>query len=230
MDWLLLIVEIASIIAVFLLGLFTKKYLPSYMEKKGENLATKEDVKEITRRTEEVQQEFRQEMARFSKDLEFKYDFYYKQYDGLYSFLYAIVSQSEYTKHIIKLTDGRELTFDEYPFVKNSPTRTVKTTYEIGKTTHQETLTETEISEFDQKKICEYIISNGHLATPELLKLAVSYRLVTNLGVDKEIADNEEFRLIKEIVMRIVKEYNFFRKELQMSYNEEELGNGTITI
>ncbi len=38
-----------------------------------------------------------------------------------------------------------------------------------------------------------------------MLKLAVSYRLVTNLGVDKEIADNEEFRLIKEIVMRIVK-------------------------
>jgi len=48
--------------------------------------------------------------------------------------------------------------------------------------------------------------------------------------VDKEVADNEEFRLIKEIVMRIVKEYNFFRKELQMSYNEEELENGTITI
>ena len=63
-----------------------------------------------------------------------------------------------------------------------------------------------------------------------MLKLAVSYRLVTNLGVDKEIADNEEFRLIKDIVMRIVKEYNFFRKELQMSYNEEELENGTITI
>lgn len=56
MDWLLLIVEFASIVAVFLLGLFTKNYLPSYMEKKGENLATKEDVKEITRRTEEVQQ------------------------------------------------------------------------------------------------------------------------------------------------------------------------------
>lgn len=37
---------------------------------KGENLATKEDVKEITRRTEEVQQEFRQEMARFSNDLQ----------------------------------------------------------------------------------------------------------------------------------------------------------------
>ena len=44
--------------------------------KKGENLATKEDVKEITRRTEEVQKEFRQEMARFFKDLEFKCDFY----------------------------------------------------------------------------------------------------------------------------------------------------------
>ena len=98
-----------------------------------------------------VQQEFRQEMARFSKDLEFKYDFYYKQYDGLYSFLYAIFSQSEYTKHIIKLTDGRKLTFDEQPFVKLSLTRTVKTTYEIGKTTYQEMLTETEISEFEKK-------------------------------------------------------------------------------
>lgn len=70
------------------------------------------------------------------------------------------------------------------------------------------------------KKICEYIISNGHLAAPELLKLAVSYRLVTNLGVDKEIADNEVFRLIKEFVIRIVKEYNFIRKEFQMSYND----------
>ena len=35
------------------------------------------------------------------------------------------------------------------------------------------------------------------------MKLAVSYRLITNLGVDKEIADDEEFRLIKEIVTRI---------------------------
>lgn len=133
----------------FLLGLFTKNYLASYMEKKGENLATKENVKEFTRKTEEVQQVFRQEIARFSKDLEFKYDFYCKQYGGLYSILYAIVSQLKYTKHIIKLTDGRELTFDEYPFVKISPTRTVKTTYEIGKTTNQEMFTETEILEFD---------------------------------------------------------------------------------
>lgn len=119
------------------------------MEKKGENLATKENVKEFTRKTEEVQQVFRQEIARFSKDLEFKYDFYCKQYGGLYSILYAIVSQLKYTKHIIKLTDGCELTFDEYPFVKISPTRTVKTTYEIGKTTNQEMFTETEILEFD---------------------------------------------------------------------------------
>lgn len=86
MDWIIITLEVIGIITVFLLGLFTKSYLPSYMEKKGENLATKEDVKEITRKTEEVQQEFRQEMARFSQDLEFKYDFYYKQYEGLYSF------------------------------------------------------------------------------------------------------------------------------------------------
>ena len=144
MDWVIIALEVLGIITVFLLGLFTKNYLPSYMEKKGENLATKEDVKEITRKTEEVQQEFRQEMARFSQDLEFKYDFYYKQYEGLYSFLYAIVTQSEYTKHIIKLTDGRDLTFDDYPFVKISPTRRVKTTFELGKTTHEESFIETD--------------------------------------------------------------------------------------
>ena len=54
MDLVIIALEVLGIISVFLLGLFTKNYLPSYMEKKGENLATKEDVKEITRKTEEV--------------------------------------------------------------------------------------------------------------------------------------------------------------------------------
>lgn len=48
------ILNIVVILLIFLVGLFTKNYLPSYMDKKGENLATKEDIKEITRKTEEV--------------------------------------------------------------------------------------------------------------------------------------------------------------------------------
>jgi hypothetical protein len=38
------ILNIAVIVLIFLVGLFIKNYLPSYMDKKGENLATKEDI------------------------------------------------------------------------------------------------------------------------------------------------------------------------------------------
>lgn len=58
MGWAILIFEILLAVEVFLIGLFVKNYLPSYMDEKGKNLATKEDIEEITRKTEEVQQEF----------------------------------------------------------------------------------------------------------------------------------------------------------------------------
>lgn len=78
MDWAILIFEILLTVAVFLIGLFVKNYLPSYMDEKGKNLATKEDIEEITRKTEEVQQEFREGFELFSNDVKFKYDFFYK--------------------------------------------------------------------------------------------------------------------------------------------------------
>lgn len=43
------------------------------MDEKGKNLATKEDIEEITRKTEEVQQEFREGFELFSNDVKFKY-------------------------------------------------------------------------------------------------------------------------------------------------------------
>lgn len=73
MDWAILIFEILLTVAVFLIGLFVKNYLPSYMDEKGKNLATKEDIEEITRKTEEVQQEFREGFELFSNDVKFKY-------------------------------------------------------------------------------------------------------------------------------------------------------------
>lgn len=78
MDWAILIFEILLAVAVFLIGLFVKNYLPSYMDEKGKNLATKEDIEEITRKTEEVQKEFREGFELFSNDVKFKYDFFYK--------------------------------------------------------------------------------------------------------------------------------------------------------
>ncbi|WP_048718975.1 hypothetical protein [Bacillus sp. 522_BSPC] len=55
--------EILLIIVAFLLGLFIKQFLPSYMKEKGKNLATKEDIAEITKLTENVK-------ADIQKDLE----------------------------------------------------------------------------------------------------------------------------------------------------------------
>ena len=59
------ILNIVVILLIFLVGLFTKNYLPSYMDKKGENLATKEDIKEITRKTEEVQESLKKNSKHF---------------------------------------------------------------------------------------------------------------------------------------------------------------------
>jgi hypothetical protein len=40
---------------IFLAGLLAASFLPSYMKKKGENLATKEDIQELTQATKEIE-------------------------------------------------------------------------------------------------------------------------------------------------------------------------------
>lgn len=225
---------------VFLLGLFIKIYFPSYMKEKGKNLATKEDIQEITRKTEEVQKEFKEDFKLFSSDLQFKYDFYFKQYSELYSELYAIIIQSEYVRRFIFLTDGNEISFDDAPFLEISPTHRVNQQihFETGKPTtlKQDTVDiETPVSQFNKKQLCDYIISNGKYASQKLLKIAVAYRFVHNhYSGNPEVknsscegtANDEEFRLIREMVCCIVSEYNFLKKELKMDYNNIELEKG----
>lgn len=240
MEWAILIFEIILALAVFLLGLFTKNYLPSYMDEKGKNLATKEDIEEITRKTEEVQKEFKEGFELFANDVKFKYDFYYKQYADLYCKLYAIIIQSEYVRHFIELTDKKTITFEDAPFLEISPTHKETTTINISKESGSTVTRKTEdvttpISQFNKKELCDYIIANGSLASQRLLKLAVSYRFAYDhysgngtggsIGV-KATADEEEFRMIKDIVVTIVKDYNSLRKELKLEYNEDELKTG----
>ena len=73
MDWAILIFEILLAVAVFLIGLFVKNYLPYTWMKKVRIQQLKEDIEEITRKTEEVQQEFREGFELFSNDVKFKY-------------------------------------------------------------------------------------------------------------------------------------------------------------
>ena len=63
MEWLS---NIAFLVFGLISGWLLKHYFPTYLEKKAENLATKEDIQEITRLTEETQQAFRKELERFN--------------------------------------------------------------------------------------------------------------------------------------------------------------------
>jgi len=231
-----------NVVAIFLLGLFIKNHLPSYMDEKGKNLATKEDIADITRKTEEVQNEFREGFEQFSTDLRFKNDFFYKQYSELYTKLYAIVCQSEYTRRFIKLQGNMDISFDDAPFIETTPKHRIKQKQDLfsGKIlSHEEEITETDISRFNKKYLCELIIENGDLATQTLLKYAIAYRYayyhysgnpdVKNSDAAKT-ANEEEFLLIRKIVCSIVKDYNLYRKELKMEYSEEELRTGIPTI
>lgn len=231
-------------IITFGVGLFVKNFLPSYMDEKGKNLATKEDIQEITKKTEEVQQEFKESFEMFSNDVQFKYDFYYKQYSELYSKLYSIIIQSEYVRHFLYLSNKKVITFEDTPFLEISPTRrqTQEIKLEAGKPiTAKQKIEEikTPISEFNKKQLCDYIIDNGHYASQSLLKLAVSYRFAysyysgnpeVNNGSCEDIANEEEVRLIREIVHCIIREYNQIRKELKIEYSSEELENGILQL
>lgn len=244
MEIAILIFEIIIAIGIFYIGLFTKNYLPSYMNKKGENLATKEDVEEITRKTEEVQREFKEKYELFSFDVKFKYDFFNKQYSELYCKLYAIIIQSEYVRKFVKLNNGKKITFDDTPFLEISPihreTVTIKTSRDNSPSfTNKIEDIETPISQFNKMELCDYIIEKGALASQKLLKLAVSYRFAYdhysgngNSGSSdaKKTADEEEFRMIKDIVMTVVRDYNQLRKELKLEYNEDEIKTGILEL
>lgn len=244
MNILIIVLEILIILGIGALTLFIKNFFPSYMDEKGKNLATKEDIAEITRRTETVQAEFKEEFEKFTSDLHFKYDFYYKQYTELYCKLYAIVIQSEYVRYFIGLSGERKISFEDAPFLEISPTHRTKQTIKLeeGKPLQVSQTTEdieTPILQFNKNMLCEYIIDKGDLATQELLKAAVSYRFahsnysgnsnVKNSSCEEE-ANEEEFRLIGEMVRCIVRDYNALRKELRMEYSESELNNGIPII
>lgn len=239
-----IVINVVCLIAIYIFYRLVKNYLPSYFDEKGKNLATKQDIEEITRKTEEVQKEFKEGFELFSSDVKFKYDFFYKQYSELYCKLYAIVIQSEYIRHYIKLTGEKNLTFDDTPFIEIS-----KTHREIEKLTirngeesiyeKKEEEIETPVSQFNKHQLCEYIIQNDSLASQHLLKLAVSYRFVYDYysgnpeaqGADfQEIANEEEVKLIKEIILAIVQDYNRLRKSLNLEYEEAELETGVPAL
>ena len=49
-EWIQVILEFLAMIGIIFLIMFKKNYFPKYLEEKGKNLATKEDVADITKK------------------------------------------------------------------------------------------------------------------------------------------------------------------------------------
>ena len=237
-NWIIFAVETCALVAIVITIVLIKHFLPSYIKEKGKNLATKEDVQEITKLTESIQQEFRKEIERFKMDLSFKYDFYYKQYEGLYCYLYAIIVQSEYVRQYIKTVRHQDISFEDAPFITISPINRTNQKIEFteGKGTKfsQNTeIIETPISRFNFEKLVDYIIENSALADQKLIKYAVAYRFVHSVrgaDADKEESKEEVERLEKVIIVSIIETFNKLRKELGMGYLEKEFETGLFNV
>ena len=63
------------LLVVILLITIYQTFIRKYFERKGENLATKEDISEITRLTESAKLEFIQQIELYKKEIEVQYKF-----------------------------------------------------------------------------------------------------------------------------------------------------------
>jgi hypothetical protein len=60
---------ILNLIAFLVFWLLLKNYLPTYFQEKGKNLATKEDIKDITDKVEAVKAEYARQLEQFKHDI-----------------------------------------------------------------------------------------------------------------------------------------------------------------
>lgn len=70
--WVLAInlgINIITWIILIIGGFFLKSYLPGYFQKKGENLATKEDIKEITEKVEGIKAEYAKQLELYKNEI-----------------------------------------------------------------------------------------------------------------------------------------------------------------
>lgn len=63
---------IANATVTIIGGLWIKSFLPSYMSQKGKNLATKEDIGEITSIVKDIENSFNKELEQFRSDIDFR--------------------------------------------------------------------------------------------------------------------------------------------------------------
>lgn len=221
-------------VVIFIVGLLLGKFLPSYMLEKGKNLATKEDIGEITaivenskidyiKQIESFKLELSKEIHKYSEDVKIQSSNNYNKYIKLYSKLYQAVLQSEYLKEIMNI-DG---TFEEIPFVELHRSKTNESWNKEG---YSKTVTkiDDDLTKLNKKYLIDVTFENCEYASEQLLKTAVKYRfvhefyLIEDHPLHTKLID-EEIKLIKEFVELIIKETNELKQMLGFEFNQYEI-------
>lgn len=70
MENTLVVLNFLVLAAVVIVGLLLKHYLPPYLTEKGKNLATKEDIEEITNKIERVRSQYASEIEKLKSELQ----------------------------------------------------------------------------------------------------------------------------------------------------------------
>lgn len=163
----------------------------------------------------------------------FKRDYNFEQLKGLYLELYAIIAQSEFLRYFHELQSQGKM--KDIPFIESKRTKVKEKrdlfTKEVLE--RKEEVIKTSISEFNKMELVDFIIKNKKYASQKLIKLAVAYRYCHEF-YQKENTDNskkfqdEELRLIYDIVLTIVSETNAKLKYCKMDYIKSEMDTGIM--
>ena len=206
--------SIISFIATVVIAEVIKKMwasLNTYFDEKAKNLATKQDITEITAKTEQVQAEFHKILGQFDADLKFKYEFYEKQYKELYALLYCMVCESESLRYILTNLSSEQIVFGEVPIME----------YEIDNNGSDKQ----EIKETICEKMLNLILDQYVYASPTLMKSACA---LANIEKYLGTVDNEEqkklleYELKAKIVRTTLKDYHWLRQQLRLHENNDE--------
>ena len=192
MNW----TSIALLSAIFLVEfiiveLFGKKYIASYMNEKGQNLAKKEDIEEITKRTETVLHEYKKAFEDYANDKRFKYEYCYKQFSELYVPLFTMCQQSFVSQSGLLEGESANHDFIEIQYATHHGSTTVHVSYDT---------------------LCDTVIQLGALATKRLLMCAIKCQFLLSTSARAPETKDEKNALISYII----EDFNELRNKLLM--------------
>jgi hypothetical protein len=105
-----LILSSVAILGVAIIALLWRNYLPSYLKKKAEHLATKEDVGEITEQIKKVESKYCEELERLKAKLAIacqvsnkQFELELKAYEQIWASLVRVRNAFHFHRHMVKI-------------------------------------------------------------------------------------------------------------------------------